>query len=346
MPPSAGTRWERVRNIRVFDHGWQTPAKTEQWAFEQSVADLPGSPHSELVCFPWATLIDLLRRGREAQAAIYLDALASLPPRLTLVRATVCQHIYARDMLPWFERLGITDLYWSHAVRSEPMINGIRVHAFPLYPVQAMDAAIHAPRPLSERRYLYSFVGAYEPGLYLTSVREWIFGLPPRGDAHIQATEQWHYERQVYGEQVGGRTLDTGERALLARAGQDYAAVMCDSVFCLCPSGSGPNSIRLWEALGLGCIPVILADTLALPGTDADWDIAVLRVPETRAAVAGLPERLTELAREPARLAAMVEAGQRLWRRYGLHGPSTVLREISDRGRIREWLNRPDKSQE
>jgi predicted transcriptional regulator len=37
---------------------------------------------------------------------------------------------------------------------------------------------------------------------------------------------------------------------------------MQETVFCLCPSGSGPNSIRLWEAIEFGCVPVILSDTL------------------------------------------------------------------------------------
>ena len=51
------------------------------------------------------------------------------------------------------------------------------------------------------------------------------------------------------------------------------------SRYSLCPSGAGPNSIRLWESLAVGAIPIILADTLELPEHE-DWDKAVLRVPE------------------------------------------------------------------
>jgi hypothetical protein len=90
---------------------------------------------------------------------------------------------------------------------------------------------------------------------------------------------------------------------------------MQSSVFALCPSGSGPNSIRLWEALGFGAIPVILSHTLRLPGVPQLWRQAALFVPETEAAVAALPARLEALAADPQRLQAMQAAGQQLWQR-------------------------------
>ena len=36
----------------------------------------------------------------------------------------------------------------------------------------------------------------------------------------------------------------------------------------------GPNSIRLWESLAVGAIPIILADTLELPKHKL-WDKAI-----------------------------------------------------------------------
>ena len=41
--------------------------------------------------------------------------------------------------------------------------------------------------------------------------------------------------------------------------------LLLNSKYTLCPSGSGPNSIRLWESLACGSIPIILSDTLDLP---------------------------------------------------------------------------------
>jgi hypothetical protein len=41
--------------------------------------------------------------------------------------------------------------------------------------------------------------------------------------------------------------------------------IMNNSKFTLCPAGNGINSIRLWEAMSTGSIPVILSNTLLLP---------------------------------------------------------------------------------
>ena len=46
-----------------------------------------------------------------------------------------------------------------------------------------------------------------------------------------------------------------------------------------CQNGSGPNSIRLWESMACGAIPVILSDMLDLPNHPL-IDRAVLRLDE------------------------------------------------------------------
>lgn len=50
------------------------------------------------------------------------------------------------------------------------------------------------------------------------------------------------------------------------------------SKFCLCPRGYGLNSFRLYEAMQLGCIPVIITDNFYLPWKDElNWeDFSVL----------------------------------------------------------------------
>ena len=37
-----------------------------------------------------------------------------------------------------------------------------------------------------------------------------------------------------------------------------YSAIMEDSIFVPCPSGNNPETIRLYDALELGCIPIPL----------------------------------------------------------------------------------------
>jgi len=59
----------------------------------------------------------------------------------------------------------------------------------------------------------------------------------------------------------------------------DYNRLLCDSIFALCPAVR-TNSLRLWEALATGAIPVLLGHS-ALPRRTLppiDWDDIVLRV--------------------------------------------------------------------
>lgn len=169
-------------------------------------------------------------------------------------------------------------------------------------------------KSLSQRRYLYSFVGAYDADLYLTPVRQWLFDLPVAEDGLIEPRDAWHYDQHVYGEQVAGMPMLPHQSQQHKQLSEDYAAVMRETVFCLCPSGSGPNSIRLWEALGFGCVPVVLSDTLQLPGDMALWKAAALQVPEDESSVRALPAMLRNLSLDQF----SGDAAQTLWHRYGL----------------------------
>jgi len=51
-----------------------------------------------------------------------------------------------------------------------------------------------------------------------------------------------------------------------------FIKLSLNSKFCLCPRGYGLNSFRLYEAMQLGCIPVIITDNFYLPWADElDW---------------------------------------------------------------------------
>jgi hypothetical protein len=293
---------------------WQQPNATEFTAAKAIAAAHDPLLTQSFFAFPWATWIDRFRHGAAVEAP-------PAGPAAPGIRATVCQHIWALEHLELFQQAGITDLFWSHASQGLTQIGGIRIHPFPLYPVRC---ATHPPTqpllPPAQRPLLYSFQGAYAPGLYRSPVRDWLLDLPARPDAQLQRRREWHYEQVVYREQVQGECPDAARHAQLALEADAYAATLQASCFALCPSGSGPNSIRLWEALGYGAIPVILSDQLQLPGSAATWQAAAVLVPETQAAVAALPRQLEYLAADPQCLQAMQEAGLALWRRYGLDG--------------------------
>lgn len=299
---------------------WQRPNATEAYAAEQ-LAGAEG-----YLAYPWASWIDLARDRPPPQAPLAAGAINE-------PLATVGQHIEMLHHAALLRRCGVTDLFWSHATTGLHHHQGLRIHPFPLYPVRcASHPAPAGGIPLAERRWLYSFQGVYRPELYLTPVRQWILALPRRSDALLESRREWHFEQQVYREQVHGEPVDAGRHAELNAEASSYAEALQQSVFALCPSGSGPNSIRLWEALGYGAIPVIFADTLSLPGDPDLWGQAVLVVPETPEAVAALPGQLEALRSEGSgdgsRLAAMQAAGQQLWQRYGLPDFVADLRQF------------------
>ena len=62
---------------------------------------------------------------------------------------------------------------------------------------------------------------------------------------------------------------------------REYIDLLEDTKFPLCPRGKGLNSIRFFEALRLGRIPVLAADETKLPlEWMIDYDEFVVRVPE------------------------------------------------------------------
>lgn len=256
---------------------WQVPAATEQIAYE-AVIEHRAPVSFEYIGFPWATLIDGLRGGSPVVGEL-LPLLSRFPARTPAHgrRATVAQHIYAAKFIALFRACGVTDLFWSHATHQSTEIDGIRIHPFPLFPAQAPEAV-----PLSDvlrrrRKYLANFIGAYNPKIYLTNVRDVIFSdANSATDLLIIKRDAWHFERKVYEEQVAGRTPHADALRAEQQRRDEYLQAINHSWFTLCPTGSGPNSIRIFESLCLGSIPIVLTRDLRLPGPQELWDDACI----------------------------------------------------------------------
>ena len=86
-----------------------------------------------------------------------------------------------------------------------------------------------------------------------------------------------------------------------------YGESVRDSLFVLCPSGRGPGTMRIFEAMMAGRAPVILADQW-VPPTGPAWEMYSLRVAERD--VDRIPELLR--AREED-AAAMGRAARKAW---------------------------------
>ena len=309
------------RNIVAYDEHWQHPAITEQHAFNQVRLLAVRGQASAYLGFPWATFFDVSNHNKTDDKR--LDAM-----REGLNRAaeavegyervvTVCQHIHMLNFSDLFEAAGVTDVYWSHSAHGQIQFgaNGsINIYPFPLFPVQIPEGP---EIPIDQRPYLFSFIGAKATPIYQTQSRTFLLeelADHPRG--YVRNRETWHYNKIVYDHQVLSRTEDK-VGLVDANASDEFKQIMRKTQFALCPSGTGPNSIRLWEAISSGTIPVILKDAYKLPGSQTIWEQATIRCGEDRESIRALPERLESIAADSELLERHRSALKIIAARYG-----------------------------
>ena len=89
-----------------------------------------------------------------------------------------------------------------------------------------------------------------------------------------------------------------------------FRDVLQASKFILCPRGQGTSSIRLYETLASGRVPVILADDWVAP-IGPDWDRCSVRWPERL--VAQLPSHLERIEGDWPEMASAVRETHRQW---------------------------------
>lgn len=129
---------------------------------------------------------------------------------------------------------------------------------------------------------------------------------PPKAKRDI-----WVFFRgkmEVHPKNISGRVYSKGVRTVIwQKFGHNrrfyikrtrfegYRTEILRSVFCLCPLGWAPWSPRIVESVALGCVPVIIADNVALPYPDVvPWANISLSVPERDVAKLGkVLERVT-----------------------------------------------------
>ena len=293
VPPVADTRPLRI-GLRPRDKAdvqfWQYPAATERQAFENHLATAVGSnldPANRLVhtylALPWATYIDKKHLPDEVVRLCgpRLAGLAALARQLgfALRVHTVCQQIHWRRLADTFCQIGITDLHLSHAEHSiDPRREGwpFKVHSWPLFApnieVPERRAGLLVGKAVADKRYLASFIGAHMPH-YRSDVRLQLAEAAQaaaRSDILVDLGKEWHFNKLVYQEQVQHKPLAEADAQQVAAAAQRYNEVLSDSVFSLCPEGAGPNTLRIWESLAVGAIPVVIAKDWTPPDSHAD----------------------------------------------------------------------------
>jgi len=165
---------------------------------------------------------------------------------------TVCQCDNYEEIIPLLKEIGIDTLFSSCAIKDK-QYEGITVLPFPY-------CAVNGPLPAKPKCIWYSFIGmsATHP------IREKLFKIPKAKNAFLKNRKHWHF--------------CLNEKAK-KRYQAEYKYVLAFSRFSLCPRGVGAGSIRFWESLKAGAIPVIIGDDITLP-TGVNWEECIVRVAE------------------------------------------------------------------
>ena len=270
--------------MKAYHLFWQYPVVTEKVFYQQE------QNNPRYVGLPWATIID-----KNYNIRVIHKLLKPYFKRNDYY--TCCQHVAFHKLIMLFKLLGIRTVYTPHKLKNVDRFKGVNFVSCPLYAVNFEDKTrnqifIGKDYSTIERPYLYSFIGAYNPGLYVSDIRKRILAMVHGKEAIVESTRQWHFEDIVYGGHQNPSGYEDATNAH-RRGTERYNETLLESRYSLCPSGAGPSSIRLWESLATGTIPVLLADTIDLPHHPL-WREAIIQIPESE--LGKIPDMLAAIS--------------------------------------------------
>ena len=271
---SNNTHFYKYKNIIGFDNEWQFPAITEKYAFDQLKKYIIEKEFFIYFAFPWATLIDLLIQNKKNSEALLntLYSIIKLIPKDKKI-ITVCQHIHLLKFQYLFKEAGISAIFWSHCTINSsflPNYPEILLKPFPLYPVNYQFSKINSLK----KKYFVSYLGAQSSSFYLSQIRNELPEILKKfKNTYCELNEKWHYNTTVYDNQIFKKNI---KNPINFDKTKKFNYLLKNSRFILCPSGSGPNSIRLWECIESEVIPIVMSETYKFPGNFKIWQDAII----------------------------------------------------------------------
>jgi hypothetical protein len=148
----------------------------------------------------------------------------------------------------------------------------------------------------------------YDPG---ERDRRWLYSFFGEANSPIRLALLTHTHTEgLVRDTTGIRLWQLEPGAERDRFTMEYAEVMLDSQFVLCPAGHGPSTYRLFEAMEMGRVPVILSDEW-VPPPGPCWNEFSLQIPERL--VDEIPSILTKFS---DRHAAMGRQARLAWEQW------------------------------
>ncbi len=202
---------------------------------------------------------------------LYADILAR-PEHVRHYDKLICyfEHEYPPDMIPGIYACGSID---KAASRGAPFYFWLKTHPFQV----GNDESLGRP-------YLFSFMGRN-----CNRVRNEILKLQVNDSCINHLLEDTTASYPLFNAVKS--VTDEDKRMQRER----YFRVLSQSKFALAPKGTGLSSIRQYEAMACGCVPVVLSDKLKQP-FGIDWEQCSVQIKETD--VSSIPVVLKKLEPE------------------------------------------------
>jgi hypothetical protein len=273
--------------LEVKSITWQFPAITEKQSFYNHSNIHNDSTDNLYIACSWANIIDTLQRQfskcddflDEPSCKDYLEEIfdkIEIPSNKNT--HTVCQHINWHKLLGFWKKIGIKNIHLSHLSQKSYKLP---LDGLNLLPWHICAANIENPnrnkgikiKRHEEKKYLCSFIGAHDRW-YPSDIREQLYQLLKDNDeVYLKIKNSWFFNKMVYKKQIKKQALSEYEVSLEDVETFEYNTVLSDSVFSLCPEGTGPNTIRLWESMAVGSIPVLFENDWVRPNIEGyHWD--------------------------------------------------------------------------
>tara|TARA_R110002020_G_scaffold72542_5_gene186648 strand:+ start:5346 stop:6152 length:807 start_codon:yes stop_codon:yes gene_type:complete len=102
-------------------------------------------------------------------------------------------------------------------------------------------------KPWEEREYDFSFMGDYNTHATRNKVYNLLKGKPK---TFFVDTKNWHFYSDKKTQAINKK---------------NYIELLGNTKYSLCPRGTGPSTIRIWESMAMGSSPIIFSDYLKMP---------------------------------------------------------------------------------
>lgn len=202
------------------------------------------------VAVPWTQILNSSwlnfpgRRERNEYLKVLADFKINQPNNFT-----VCQHDDYMQLVEFYKHLKITKVF-SPLHSRHNKIDGVDIIPIPFTNSFKFED--------QQKDIPFSFVGAHVTHPIRGYMKNFI-----NGD-NIIYRDSYHVGYDI--------------SIIKPKEESEYKDILERSKFSICPRGSSPSSVRFWESIAAGAIPILVSDDWVLPNWD--WDNTILRIPE------------------------------------------------------------------